>query len=502
MTPFSRIASGLLVAIFAARGQSAASAKEEALERLSQQASSQQRRGDYKAAAETYRKIDGLQPGSPEVQSNLGLMYHLQEDYRAAVECFEKALRLNPHLFAPNFFLGTDLLKLGESGRAIPYLQAAAKLKPEDEQAALRLAQALAGMRRFEEANSWYQKSVSLNTRNADSWFGLGITYLKIEQLAAEQLRKLSSGASFSQALLAEALFEQGRPADAARLYRGILNASAAPPCLRASLGAAYLKGGKPDEAAKVFAQQRDTGAACLSADASREDPRARLAAADDVLSQDPANSEMLYWKIKSAQQLALNALTEAARANPESHRVHLLLGDAYREQGKLFEAIAEYKQSLSLMPGDVAGDWGLARTYYQRLDFDQTLAELAIILRDHPADPEANYMLSYILVARQRFHDAEPSLKMALAGPASQVPHTHALLAKVYAAAGDTNRAIKELKEALPADEDGAYHFRISQIYKRTGNQKAASEALKQAKAIRQKRSETQLSALNDPEN
>jgi Tfp pilus assembly protein PilF len=83
----------------------------------------------------------------------------------------------------------------------------------------------------------------------------------------------------------------------------------------------------------------------------------------------------------------------------------------------------------------------------------------------------------------------------------ASQVPHTHALLAKVYAAAGDTNRAIKELKEALPADENGAYHFRMSQIYKRTGNQKATDGALKQAKAIRQKRSETQLSAFNDAE-
>jgi len=61
---------------------------------------------------------------------NLGLVYQLQARSTEAMAEFRRALKVKPGLTGANFFLGVDYCKLGDGGKAIPYLKAALRAEP------------------------------------------------------------------------------------------------------------------------------------------------------------------------------------------------------------------------------------------------------------------------------------------------------------------------------------------------------------------------------------
>lgn len=109
------------------------------------QAQEAQRSGDYRDAAEKYSAILKLQPDGLETRVNLGLMHHLLGEYAEAIGDFEIVLREKPALFVPNLFLGIDFIQLHQPRRALPYLECAQGLQPQDVEPVLQLARAYAG---------------------------------------------------------------------------------------------------------------------------------------------------------------------------------------------------------------------------------------------------------------------------------------------------------------------------------------------------------------------
>ena len=207
-----------------------------------------------------------------------------------------------------------------------------------------------------------------------------------------------------------------------------------------------------------------------------------------DIDAQSPAGR---YWRIKASQVLAVNALVRAGLAEPSSPRVHVLLGDVYRDRQNFEAAEAEYRKALELKPRDVAAHMGLAATFHRAFRLDEALPEVKTVLELAPQDPEANYMMADILVYRREFAQAEPYAKAALHGDPPRLPRVHALLGKIYASQGRTAEAIAELQQAITDDPDGSFHYQIAMLYKQVGDQNAASEALKQSEALRKKRAQ-----------
>jgi len=178
-----------------------------------------------------------------------------------------------------------------------------------------------------------------------------------------------------------------------------------------------------------------------------------------------------------------------AGQASPNSLRIHLLLGDAFRGKEDYNEAEQEYRKALQLDPESFAARLGLATTFFQALKFDDALPELRTALQLNSKDPEANYMMGEILVYRHQYEEAFQYLTRALNGPPANLARVHALLGKVYAAQGRTAEAVAELKESLPADSDGSYHYQLYQLYKKLGDEKAAAAALEQSENIRREK-------------
>ncbi len=604
---------------------------ESKLQTLYTRAQQAQSRHDYEEAARDYTGILKLQPHLPEIRTNLGIMDHLLGRYSEAVGNFQEALREKPNLLSANLFLGIDLLQLHRAQEALPYLTRADHLAPRNVQVNLSLARAYADLHEFDDANEYYGRAAAIDPQNAAAIYGLGITYMSLQQSAVERLAQTGRRSVYGRMLLADSFANEGRWNDSIHVLQDLLKSfpdfpgihtalgfdeaqkddlqkaqkefqielRTRPGYLPARLGLTRVALGErntqaatealerawqadsgfvqaniaslltspnleevvalrsrlatltqglpasrlrsflhrfldhsPEQGPALISQAPDTFAqgasdaihpglssapdapnlyteghytACAqSLQNSREpldrDQLALLAkcsyyaglyrdsflVAGELLRREPTDKEALYWRAKSCQKLALQSLTTMGIAQPNSYRVHLLLGQAYLNMNRYQEAEGEYALALRMQPRDLAGHIGLATAYWKDMKFDAALPYLKAALAEDPADPDASYILGEILIERHQYSEAKPYLVVAARGAGDRALLARALLSKVDASQGKTREAIAELKQALSVDRDGSLHFQLYQLYHKQGDMHAAQAALAESQAIR----------------
>jgi tetratricopeptide (TPR) repeat protein len=222
------------------------------------------------------------------------------------------------------------------------------------------------------------------------------------------------------------------------------------------------------------------------------------LAAAKRLRQVYRAEEAGLYWSIRAQQHLALLYLAYAGEVEPNSIRLHELLAESYRDRGKYSEAEAEYKVALGINSKEFAALIGAAANYLQEQRIDLAADMIQRALAENSSDPEANYLMGEVLIAKHNYSEAEPYLKAGLAAKAELVPRIHVLLGQVYASEGDTARAIEEFKAGLSSDDDGSVHFQLGRLYQKSGDTKLAAAAFEESKALSQ-RKQTAASGLID---
>jgi tetratricopeptide (TPR) repeat protein len=219
-------------------------------------------------------------------------------------------------------------------------------------------------------------------------------------------------------------------------------------------------------------------------------DYRAAFAASSAALRHRLAGPEALYWRVQAARRLSVDALTRAGLADPGSARVHMMLGEIYREQENLAESRDEFLKALEIARGEPRAHLGLARTLEGLGEWDSAIRELQAYLPSAPQDPDASFMMGRLLVGQARFDEAFPYATAALKVDPQDRAGVHALLGKIYEHQQRLEDALRELKQALPADEDGSYHYRLSRICRALGRDKEAQAALSESKILHERRS------------
>jgi tetratricopeptide (TPR) repeat protein len=213
---------------------------------------------------------------------------------------------------------------------------------------------------------------------------------------------------------------------------------------------------------------------------------RASLAASEAALRIRPQSLPALYWKAKSSQELATDALNRMSAAAPDSPKVHLMLGELHRVREEFNAAESEYMRVIRSQPNDPAAHVGLAQVFYGESQDDKAQQQLQAVLQADPTSPQAGFVMAQVLVRRHQFAEAVPYLKTALNGSPLILPQVHSLLARCYAADGNYAAAAEELKPALPADKNGVYHYQLYQLYQKLGDAKAAAVALQESEKLR----------------
>ena len=83
------------------------------------------------------------------------------------------------HLFVPQLFLGIEFLRAKNPEAAIPFLEKAEKLNPNDLQAALNLGKAYVAANHADHAAEAYSRAAQLAPNDGSIWLSLGTAYLQ-----------------------------------------------------------------------------------------------------------------------------------------------------------------------------------------------------------------------------------------------------------------------------------------------------------------------------------
>ena len=237
--------------------------QEQALQSVLADAAAAQSRGDFSAAAESYRKATELDPAVPEFWANLGLMYYETGKSTEAIQSFKAAIRLKATLYVPQLFLGIEYLKTQKPDAAVPFLETATRLNSKDPLAELSLGKAYASLNRNDRATEAFQKAIRLAPNNGEAWLGLGTIYLQQVDNDARLMTSTYSRSPYATLRAAETYAEEGKLVDAENAYK-IATASPLPaPCAHSEFGITLLREKKTADAREQFELETRSGSRC-----------------------------------------------------------------------------------------------------------------------------------------------------------------------------------------------------------------------------------------------
>ena len=280
---------------------------------------------------------------------------------------------------------------------AIPPLQKFIAEKPDVAFAHFQLAYAYTALERSDNAQTEYEKCISLDPQMAEAYLNLGILLLeKNPPQAVPILRKavdLLPSQSRPRYLLGVAQQRSGDWRAAAESFEGASRLDPQDLDSLLHLGEAYLKSNRPADAENRFRAALGVDAQslpalqglALSLDAQKK-PQA-LQAYRAYLAAQPqdqaARTRLLHVLVEQGQyDAALAEMQKSGNGQAPSVEQLKLKADIEIGQKKYPQAIATLQQAIALAPTDGQLHGGLGRLYLQTRDFSGAERELEAALQ------------------------------------------------------------------------------------------------------------------------
>lgn len=191
-----------------------------------------------------------------EISSNLGLALHMQDKFQQAEKEFREALRANPKLFVPNYFLGIELFKTNRYKEAKTFLETAVGLNPSMTETHYRLAATYVGLKEYDEAIHQYREILKQDPRQVDALYSIGKIYNDLMENSVKELSNFPNSVYYGLTLI-EALEggQEWRSLVETEIPK-IIQVHPSVPMLRYELGRLQLKDGKIDAARRLFQEE------------------------------------------------------------------------------------------------------------------------------------------------------------------------------------------------------------------------------------------------------
>jgi tetratricopeptide (TPR) repeat protein len=441
--------------------------------------------------------LEKVAPGASRSEQLLGESYAASNEWPTAVIHFENALAASPERVGLHAELGEVLLRAGKVSPSIREFDEELRRNPGNLLALVRRGEARFIQDNVDAALRDWEKATAIDVEQTEKILGLretGFGDSALEQLpdfTREKIQKLrpalqdqdSPAAHLALAFLAE----QNGNASQAAAESSVAASTAKPNIAGGTCTEADVKNALQWEqfskiapcAGRVLTSQipADFRIWVASALLQAGQSEAALKALEGLSAADSTTGEAAYWRARCYEKLATTAYLRLYRANPNSYRLHQLMGDLEAAKGDDAKAIEEYRAAVALRPSSPNLHYSLGHLLWKDLRVPEARGELEAELALNPRHRGALNDLGDTYLLEHQPNKALPYLQRALSADSGN-PDLHRDLGTAYTELGDYRKAEEQFKIAVSADHDGSVHYKLGRVYQALGEKaKAAHE-------------------------
>lgn len=438
------------------------------------------RRHETAAAVEWLEKALTAEPTSVDASIALGKAQFEQNQFAQAVASFQKAIASAPSdqivaaLPGAHEWLAKSLEKVGQSEKAREEFENAATLQARLQSVTKDAAHLAASPDLRQVLHGESRPAAPLSAKESELIREistlLGEAYHNLGVIDARAARFADASDEFEQAALFNPSIEKldrnwGLAAFRATRYDKAvgplareLGRHAQDASLRQMLGLSYYMTDKFSESAETFRP---------------------------ILDSLPDNPGLLYAAgvslVKSGDSVAgqrlLSRVLERSDASPE---LHVVIAQAYSDQSKFSEALAEYQKALGMNAKIGEAHAGIGMVYIKQGRLDDAVEEFKKELGLNPDSAMAKYQIAFVLLQQNRAAEALPLLTDVLRKNPDYAD-AHYQAGKALLETGDPSGAIEHLETAVRLRPSEAHeYYQLSLAYRRAGRVAEADSALK----------------------
>ena len=330
------------------------------------------------------------------------------------------------------------------------------------------------------EAVRDFQEFLRLRPGSAEGYFNLGLALQSAGQLQ-ESLTALGKAGSLQPGL------------HGLRLFTGIVNYKLN-----------HLSAAHDDLLSETRLEPRNAaGWMWLGVvDLAQNNADAAAAVLDKAALLDPANQDILYHRARAHLLISKASYAAMFKINPDSWRVHEVLGQADAEAFRTDDAISEFRLALRTAPHEPGLNEELGDACWTAGNLQEADDAYSEEIKIDSANAIALYKLGSLRVTRDNAAGGVPLLEQALALDPT-IGDAHYYLGKGNAALGKDDVAIEHFR--LATNPQGSEELRImswyqlATLYRNLHRTQEAGEALaafRKMKTARDQRRESKLEA------
>jgi tetratricopeptide (TPR) repeat protein len=179
--------------------------------------------------------------------------------------------------------------------------------------------------------------------------------------------------------------------------------------------------------------------------------------------------------------------LLEASNTN--TAEIHMLLGDAYADQGVYGTALEEYRQAIAIDPNQARTHFLMGLALIHQGGLPQAVQELRTALKLDPSDVQTKYHLAFALLQMQQKGEALPLLQEVIRQD-PQHADAYYQLGKMQLEQGEAKAAISSLETGAKLKPGSDYmHYQLALAYRRDSRTGDAEREMKLYQELKNQR-------------
>jgi tetratricopeptide (TPR) repeat protein len=435
------------------------------------------------------------------LETALGVLASRQHDFNTALADFQRALNLDNH-FAPayaalgNMYLGED-----ESQKAESALKAAADCAPLRAPLRMEYGQYEIQSGNFTAARTLFQDQTKQAPDYIPGWLGLAEVDLdekKLNDSSTALDKVLATDPDNADALVLQARLNlaQSNTSKAIQELEHLVNVYRQAPRIHYQLALAYIMAGQRAKALNQLHEVANLDPNFVQASfllAQLELQVGDTESAVDLLKQLVAHRPNLVpaqLLLAQAYQLqknfdgALNICTQLEKSFPQNPQIPVLIGTIYVQQQNADAARQEFTRVLELDPDNADAQEGLAELDFAAHQYAASQQRIEKVISKHPQEALPEVLLAKIYLAQSQTNRAEIALLKAAELPDGSPAYL--MLAQLYVSVNRDKDAMDILNIALGKNpRDAAALMLLAGVQAREKNYQAAADAYEKVLAI-----------------